>query len=310
MFVQRSIWTLFATVALALVVAVPARAQTGQNLPAGFTAKDIGDPGAVGSTVVDANGVWTIKGAGADLWGPDNDDFQFAYTPVTGDGVIIARYLSAEGGHETWIKNGVMIRANDSKGSPHVITEMRSVGSGCSFHWRDQQDMDSGDNGAVPGFEAGKFPIWMMTQRVGNDFSGFLSYDGKFWTQIGSRTVQMPATALFGICVMSHIDGELMTAKFDNVRALPGVGVVTGGRGAATDKQALFVWNPVKNAVGYLVYRGADVATAQPVNATPQTDTSFYESADGGLNKLIYGVTPVFMGADGKLIEGPGARLW
>jgi hypothetical protein len=312
MLMQRSIGGVLLAAALALVVSHPASAQTdtGKNLPPNWKARDIGNPGAVGSTVVD-NGVWTIKGAGADLWGTENDDFQFASTPVKGDGVIIARYLSAEGGHETWIKNGVMIRENDTRGSPMVITEMRSVGSGLSWHWRQSQDgEDYGDIGAIPGYDAGKFPITMMTQRSGDTFSGFLSYDGKFFTQVGTRTFKMAETASFGLCVMSHIDGELMTAKFDNVRVIPGATALTGGRGAVIDKLGVFVWDPGKNAVGYNVYRGPDADHVVAVNQTPITDTFYVDMADGGgLNKLVYGVAGIF-NVNGQNVEGPAIRLW
>src|SRR5712692_6512994 len=54
---------------------------------------DVGEPQTAGSTDVDANSVWTVKGSGDDVWG-FADSFQLAYQPVKGDGSITARLLS------------------------------------------------------------------------------------------------------------------------------------------------------------------------------------------------------------------------
>jgi hypothetical protein len=53
------------------------------------TGQDIGTPSAAGFYSVD-NGVYTVEGDGEDIWGP-TDDFYYVYTPLTGDGEIIAR---------------------------------------------------------------------------------------------------------------------------------------------------------------------------------------------------------------------------
>lgn len=125
-----------ATLALTLAVAAPARAQ----LPSGFTAKDIGDPGAVGSTRVE-NGVWTIQGSGADIW-DSADSFHFAYTEVKGDGSISARILGTDGGDPSWVKAGLMIRENDTPGARNVMLEM-TTGNGIEWQWRQEADEPS-----------------------------------------------------------------------------------------------------------------------------------------------------------------------
>src|SRR5207247_2658106 len=110
--------------------------------PSGWTNRDIGDPGIAGTTNVDdATGVWTVTGSGADLWGTDSDHFQFASTPVDGDGNITARMLSTTGGHldDGWEKNGVMIRADFDQDAAMVHTEMTNRNSGIYWHWRDDK---------------------------------------------------------------------------------------------------------------------------------------------------------------------------
>jgi hypothetical protein len=304
---RKDVGAFLVTAALAVAVVLPGRAQ---DLPAGFTAKDIGNPGAVGSTTVDANGVFTIKGAGADLWGKTDDDFQFAFQNVTGDGSIAARMVSTEGGQKEWVKTGVMIRASDARNSFHATMEETS-GHGARFHWRSKTDPGSADVATDVPYA---FPVSLMVQRVGNQFTGYTSPDGKLWTQRGTTTIDMPDTTMFGLAVMSHIKGTLMTVKFDNVAIRPGIVTINtspsqGFQSAATDKQVLVVWNPVQNAVGYNIYRGADPSNMILANATPQVDPVFYEAATGGLGKIIYAVAPVFRTAAGAALEGPAVRV-
>jgi hypothetical protein len=75
--------------------------------PAPWLDRDIGGPGATGSTDVDANGVWTVQGSGADIW-EDADQFHFAYQPISGDASITARFLGQKGGDGDFSKVGLM----------------------------------------------------------------------------------------------------------------------------------------------------------------------------------------------------------
>src|ERR1017187_170311 len=64
------------------------------NLPPGWSDADIGSPGLAGSAAYN-NGLWTITGGGADIWGT-SDQFNYAYTTVNGDGSIIAQVTSLQ----------------------------------------------------------------------------------------------------------------------------------------------------------------------------------------------------------------------
>jgi hypothetical protein len=287
---------------LAVAVTLPAVAQ---GLPEGFTARDIGTPGAVGSTVVE-NGVWTVKGSGEDLWGKNVDHFQFASMPVTGDGSISARILKAEGGHAEWVKTGVMIRENDGKDSSHASLVMTS-GHGARFHWRPGKNKDSVDvSTEQPPY---KFPVSIMVQRAGNQYTGYTSLDGKLWTQRGTISFPMADQLSFGLAVMSHIKGTLMTVTFDNVAVLPGITTISGVTSVATDRLVLATWSPVPGAVGYRIYRGADEANMIASNSLPQAEPFLFEAAAGGLSSVIYGASPIFKAADGSLVEGPIVRV-
>ena len=68
------------------------RAQSG--LPTGWSSRDIGSTGVVGSAAV-SSGTWTITGSGANIWGT-SDEFHFAYQQITGDVDVRVRLASLE----------------------------------------------------------------------------------------------------------------------------------------------------------------------------------------------------------------------
>jgi hypothetical protein len=270
------------------------------------TTKDIGSPSAAGSTAVDANGVFTIKGSGIDIWDQE-DHFQFAYQPVKGDGSITARLLSSEGGHETWSKAGPMIRNSDASGSRNALLYWSS-GENLEYQWRSTDD----ENTVIQrDIAPRKFPLFLRVQRAGNELAGFASEDGRLWRALTvAPTIPMEETALFGLAVTSHEDGEITTARFDQVAVQPGLVSPTGVQASGGDKAVLLTWNPLPNAVGYHVHRGAPDVTADKLTrltTDPITQTSFTDNSAGLTNgsPILYAVVPLLKGADGNTVEGP-----
>jgi hypothetical protein len=292
---------LVAAATLAIAAVLPARAQ----LPNNFIAKDIGQPSADGSTTADAGGVFTIKGSGIDIWDQE-DHFQFAYQPVKGDGSIVARLLSSEGGHETWSKAGPMIRSSDAAGARNALLYMSS-GENLEYQWRPTD----GENTVIQrDIAPRKFPLFMRVQRAGNEIAGFASDDGRLWRALTvAPTIPMDETALFGLAVTSHDDGNITTARFDQVAVQPGLVSPTGLQACGGDRSVLLTWNAVPNAAGYHVYRGALDVTADKLTrltTDPVTQTSYTDSSDGLANgtPILYAVVPLLKGADGKTVEG------
>ena len=100
-----------------------------QSLPAPWVHADVGAPTLAGSAS-QASGVFTIEGAGIDIWGT-SDQFQFVYQQISGDVEIVARVRSISNQHE-WSKAGVMIRATLAANSAHayaVVSAARGVRS-------------------------------------------------------------------------------------------------------------------------------------------------------------------------------------
>src|SRR5207245_1238581 len=70
-----------------------------------------------------ANGVWTIKGSGNDLWGTE-DDFEIVAKSLPGDGSVTTKLLGAESGMDL-AKVGVMMREDlDDVAAKTMVLDM------------------------------------------------------------------------------------------------------------------------------------------------------------------------------------------
>jgi len=156
---------------------------------------------------------WTITGGGYDIW--DNDDkFHFAYTMpelTRGDCTITAKVASIEGGTSDWRKAGVMIRESRNANSKQAT--MAAVPQCMSLQYRSQTGGGSADqtnwDQTAPGY--------IKLVRDGDRFTGFRSYDGEDWIQVGSAVIEMPADVLVGMAVTAHDTTQLTTAVFEEV---------------------------------------------------------------------------------------------
>ncbi len=171
---------------------------------------DIGSTGAAGSTSK-SGGVYTVKGAGADIYGT-SDAFQFSYMQLTGNGTIIARVTSLQN-VDAGAKAGIMFRdslAANAREASVAITPL----NGIKFLTRSST---GGQTTSVSTATTLKAPYWLKLVRSGNTFTSYRSPDGVTWTQIGTQTVTMGSTVYVGLAVSSHKAGTLATATFDNV---------------------------------------------------------------------------------------------
>jgi regulation of enolase protein 1 (concanavalin A-like superfamily) len=191
---------------------------------------------------------YTVKGDGADVWG-NADAFHYMYKELSGNGEIIARVAEIGSGTSTWAKAGVMIRETLNADSKHLIMALTGGdGGGIAFQGRPQTAGASisfhGDITASP-------PYWVKLTRVGNTITGYCSANGVDWVLFtdtspdGAMTnpidVAMADPIKVGLAMVSHTDGEVRTAKFDNVSIngipapeLTGVDIGTTGGSSAS----------------------------------------------------------------------------
>jgi hypothetical protein len=200
----------FLLIAFALVAAgmpMPARAQDG--LPEGWASTDVGAVAATGNVVVE-NGTFTVAGAGADVWG-SADEFHYAYTPLTGDGSIVAQLAGIQNVN-AWTKAGVMMRESLAANARHAFM-LSSPGKGHAF----QRRASTGGASSHTSGGTGTAPVYVKLTRVGDVVTASRSVDGTTWTTVGSDTIAMGATIYVGVAVSSHVDGVLAAASFAQV---------------------------------------------------------------------------------------------
>jgi hypothetical protein len=192
-------------------IAVNAGEPPPTGLPTGWNATDVGATGTTGQSTF-SGGTFSVTGAGADVWGTA-DQFQYAYTTLTGDGSIVARVASIQFVH-AWTKAGVMIRNSQSSSAAHAFQLVAASSSkGVPFQRRPSDDAISVSTSG----SQSTAPRWVKLVRAGNLITGYESSNGVNWTVVGSDTFTMGSTVLVGLAVSSHVTGVNATATFDNV---------------------------------------------------------------------------------------------
>jgi uncharacterized repeat protein (TIGR03806 family) len=178
-------------------------------LPPGWSHADIGAVGLAGDASY-LDGRFNLIASGTDIW-DTNDGFHFAFTPLDGDGQIVARIISMQY-TDPWAKAGVMFRENLSPGSKHAIMVVTG-GGGSVYQWRPREN-NSSRNTDGP---STKLPKWVKLIRVGDTFTGYISADGLNWQRIDSIAVPMAKKIYVGVAVTAHNNSALNSSLFDNV---------------------------------------------------------------------------------------------
>lgn len=192
---------------------VPVRSLSAQSLPTGWSTSDIGTVGATGSASY-SSGTFTVSGAGADIWN-SADAFRFVYTPMTGDGSIVADVTSVQY-VANWTKAGVMMRETLDPSSRHAFM-LVSAGKGLAF----QRRVTTGGLSTNTAGPAAAAPYFVKLTRAGTTFTAMVSANGSTWTTVGSDTISMASTIYVGLAVSSHVQGTLAKATFASVAVAP-----------------------------------------------------------------------------------------
>ncbi|MGD0891477.1 MAG: family 16 glycosylhydrolase [Terracidiphilus sp.] len=176
-------------------------------LPGGWGNADIGGPAEVGYAS-SSNGAWTLAGSGAGIAG-HADQFQFAYSPLGGDGEVSAHVLS-QASKAAQASSGVMIRNGRGTGSLYATVLITPNGS---VHFRARAD----ENGVPSDTAYRGSGNWVKVARSGDIFTGYVSTDGKSWTPVGHAKLEMRRDVLGGLLSTSGAGPSLNIAQFDSV---------------------------------------------------------------------------------------------
>ena len=179
------------------------------SLPSPWADADVGSPAVPGSASY-ANGVFTVNGGGADIWG-GTDQFNYVSQPLTGDGSIVAR-VTSQGDTDPWAKSGVMIKQSTATGTNYALLAV-TPGNGIAF----QSDFNYNVSGG-----SYTLPVWLKLTRSGSTITAYTSTDGSTWTTAGTATVSLTDPVTIGLFNCAHNAGALNTATFDNVSVTAG----------------------------------------------------------------------------------------
>lgn len=176
--------------------------------PAPWHEGDVGHPTVSGYASYD-NGVFTVRGAGGDIWGP-TDEFHYLSQPFSGDGTVIAR-VTSQTRTDDWAKSGIIIKESTEAGSKYALLAVTPA-NGTTF----QYDFD-GDGGSAPYTLPN---AWLKLTREGDVFRGYTSANGADWTLVGQTTIEMGSVVTAGLAVTSHKYDTLNTTRFDHVSVI------------------------------------------------------------------------------------------
>ncbi len=197
------------------------------GLPQDWSQTDIGEMASPGSTAFDGT-MFTVEAAGTDLGGI-SDQLGLTYVPMSGDGVITARYVSQLSSQFT--KFGLMMRESFEPDAAHAsllvtprfgrnieapgwyarLMTRQTAAADTTTVASEHLDAPYTSNGRLLGY------CWLRLARAGNTFSASVSSDGQAWTPIGETTLALKDDLLVGLGVCSCLTTVTTVVKFDNV---------------------------------------------------------------------------------------------
>jgi regulation of enolase protein 1 (concanavalin A-like superfamily) len=168
----------------------------------------------VAGSATDTNGLFTVKGSGANIWGAA-DTFFYVYQPATNNYTISAKVLSVQntGSHA---KGGVMIRETTATNSTLAMVDI-TPSAGVEFVWRTTTG-GTAASAVVSGITA---PNWVQVTRSGSNFTGYYSTNGATWIPLATNTITMATNAYVGLPVCAYDNATNCTATFTNVVLTP-----------------------------------------------------------------------------------------
>jgi len=197
-----------------------------------------GNPSTPGGAT-EAAGVYSVTGAGADVWG-DVDRCHLAAKQVAGNFVFEGDITWTDPNTNTWSKAGIMCRASIDSRDVHTWMGIRNPANAAganegTFQWRDTRRSASVGNEVYMLNAAVGTPLKVRLTRRGNTFFSF-AYDtaAGAWINYGTHvnpgvTEDVVAACLF---VTSHQDNstgniadpalvDTASANFSNLAILP-----------------------------------------------------------------------------------------
>jgi regulation of enolase protein 1 (concanavalin A-like superfamily) len=179
-----------------------------------YIPEGIGSPTPPG-TVLGLPDGYDLAGGGRDI-GSTTDQFQYFYQTQRGDFDLKVRVKSLSQ-TDPFAEAGLMARADLTAGSRFAATLTTPSLSGSFFLSRAASGGAAANSGNLPV----NFPYtWLRLKRTGDQFTGFASYDGIAWQQLGTVSLPMVDPIYLGMAVSSHNLSQTAVAQFRDIAAV------------------------------------------------------------------------------------------
>jgi hypothetical protein len=182
-------------------------------LPPEWREVDIGASRVPGSTRHES-GTFTVRGAGFNIDG-EADSFHYVFKPVRGESEIVAEITSIQYTHPN-AKAGLMMRENLGEYSRNVMIALTAMNGG-ALQFRSAERANTEDIRLATLFP----PQWLKLRRRGNEFSAFVSANGRTWFLVEKIPMEMNENFYVGLASASARDDMLNWTTFRRVREGP-----------------------------------------------------------------------------------------
>ncbi len=179
--------------------------------------KDIGNPKLAGSAQFDdASQVYTIKGAGYNIWF-ERDELNYLYNKIEGDFILTANFEFVGEGTDPHRKIGWMVRASEEENDAHMTAVLHGDGL-TVLQWRElkgafMRDPQDEIFALKPNYNI------LQLERVGKKMIMRAAHTGEPLQVIGSHVMEsLPAEVLAGLFICSHNEDVVEEARVWNVR--------------------------------------------------------------------------------------------
>lgn len=228
-----------------------AAAETGDTaLPTPWREADIGFARLPGSTRHEG-GIFTVRGSGMNIDG-EADAFHYVFKPVRGDSEIVAEVVSIQYTHP-FAKAGLMMRESLNEYSRNVTVALTAErGGALQFRAEERTATQLSPPRAIFA------PMWLKLRRQSNEFTAFVSPNGRRWSVLEKIVMPMQSNIYVGLAVAGARDGVLNWTTFSKVREAPKLqndsftpevelvsgSTITGRPASANEKEIIFTGAP------------------------------------------------------------------
>lgn len=229
----------------------PVAAETGDTAPpAPWRETDVGFARLPGSTRHEA-GIFTVRGSGMNIDG-EADAFHYVFKPVRGDSEIVAEVVSIQYTHP-FAKAGLMMRESLNEYARNVTLALTAErGGALQFRPEERAATQSGATRAIFA------PMWLKLRRQSNEFTAYVSPNGRRWSVLEKIVMPMQSNIYVGLAVAGARDGVLNWTTFSKVREAPRLqndsftpevelvsgSTITGRPAFADEKEVIFTGAP------------------------------------------------------------------